>query len=335
MLDAIDDGNAKAETGAQVRAGIALGEVTGQGKKISGAGVEAADGLRDLAVDGGLRVAAAVYEQARSRTRNGFEALGDHTVAGEEMAVFGFDPDTAPEPEPERIGYSGHRRASGYRGHRRHSHWRERAHGEWRGHRRLTTPRSPEDRARFAVAQMKRLYRAAYIGGTVIVFLFLVNVLGGNIDWWFGWPAFFITAAVGIMSFRVLGGSGLRSVADRGRQWFSRRSSWVDRQEAEIRAAMAARGEPDDGRVDRRMRSIRAFRRRARSFAGVAAILFAINLLTSAGDWWFLWPALVMAFVLALSALSVFGLDSILGDDWEDRKRRELVAQFEREAAAS
>jgi len=42
---------------------------------------------------------------------------------------------------------------------------------------------------------------------------------------------------------------------------------------------------------------------------------------TSAGDWWFLWPAVVMAYVLALSALKVFGLDSVLGDDWEDRKR--------------
>ena len=36
---------------------------------------------------------------------------------------------------------------------------------------------------------------------------------------------------------------------------------------------------------------------------------------TSAGDWWFLWPAVVMAYVLALSALKVFGLDSVLGDD--------------------
>ena len=52
---------------------------------------------------------------------------------------------------------------------------------------------------------------------------------------------------------------------------------------------------------------------------------------TSAGDWWFLWPTVVMAYVLALSALKVFGLDSVLGDDWEDRKRPEPVAQFERE----
>ena len=36
---------------------------------------------------------------------------------------------------------------------------------------------------------------------------------------------------------------------------------------------------------------------------------------TSAGDWWFLWPAVVMAYALALSALKVFGLDSVLGDD--------------------
>ena len=124
---------------------------------------------------------------------------------------------------------------------------------------------------------------------------------------------------------------GLREIGDRVRGWFSNRSSWVDRREAQIRAQLEAAGKSDNGRVARRMKSFHAFRSRARTFAGVTGVLFVINVLTSAGDWWFLWPAVVMAYVLALSALKVFGLDSVLGDDWEDRKRRELVAQFERE----
>lgn len=323
MLDAVDDGNLEAEDEAEVRAGIALGEVTATKKALTGPGVELADGLRDLAVPGGLRIAASVYEQARGRTKNAFESLGAHTVAGEEIGVYGFDPDIEEAEEPQRIEYQSHRRD--------HSHHRN----SYSRSRRPATSATPEDRAKYAVARMKRLYRGVYVGAATIAFLFLINVLGSNIDWWFAWPAFFIVAALGLVSFRTLGASGLREAAEHVRGWFSRRTSWVDRKEAEIRATMAARGEPDDGRVARRMRAINAFRRRARTFTGVAAVLFAINLLTSAGDWWFLWPALVMVYVLVLSALNVFGLDSILGMDWEDRKRRELAAQFEREATQS
>ncbi len=328
MLDAVDDGNVEAEHEAEVRAGIALGEVTATKTALTGPGVDLADGLRDLAVPGGLRIAAAVYEQARGRTKNGFESLGEHSIAGEEIGVYGYDPDMEEAAEPQRVGYRGHRSA-----HTSHSHsFRSHSH---RRSRRQAASATPEDRAKFAVRRMKRLYRGVYVGAATIAFLFLINVLGSNIDWWFAWPAFFIVAGLGLVSFRTLGASGVREAAEQVRGWFGQRTSWVDRKEAKIRADMAARGEPDDGRVALRMGAINAFRRRARAFTGVAAVLFAINLLTSAGDWWFLWPTLVMAYVLALSALNVFGLDSILGENWEDKKRRELVAQFEREATQS
>ena len=328
MLDAVDDGNLEAEEvdEAEVRAGIALGEVTTSKKAMVGPAVEVADGLRDLAVSGGLRIAASVYEQARGRTKNGFETLGEFSVAGQDIAVYGFDPDAEEIDESPRITFQKH--ARDFREHRREFRSYRRSFRRYGGSRPSATP---EDRAKHAVARMKRLYRGVFVGSATIAFLFLINVLGSGIDWWFVYPSFFIIAALGLVSFRTPGSNGMRDIGERVRGWFSRRSSWVDRRENQIRAQMAARGESDNGRVARRMKAFHAFRSRVRTFIGVATILFVINLLTSAGDWWFLWPAVVMGYVLALSALNVFGLDSVLGDDWEDRKRRELVAQFERE----
>ncbi|MBT4710379.1 MAG: Pr2TM family membrane protein [Alphaproteobacteria bacterium] len=328
MLDAVDDGNVEAadDDAAVVRAGIALGVITTTDEAIVGAGVEMADDLRDLAVSGGLRISAAIYEQARGRTKNGFELLGEYSVDGEETGVYGFDPDEENAPENPRITFQNHRRE--FRAHRRE--FREHRKS-FRRHGPSRPAATPEDRAKYAVARMKKLYRGVYVGGATIAFLFMVNVLGSGIDWWFAWPSFFIVAALGLVSFRTLGSDGMREVGERVRGWFSNRSSWVDRREAQIRAQLEAAGKTDDGRVARRMKAFHAFRSRARSFAGVTGVLFVINVLTSAGDWWFLWPGVVMAYVLALSALKVFGLDSVLGDDWEDRKRRELVAQFERE----
>ena len=131
-----------------------------------GSGVEMADGLRDLAVSGGLRITASIYEQARGRTKNGFELLGEYSVDGEETGVYGFDPEGEDVYESPRVTFQKHARE--FRDHRR----------EFRAHRRSfrrgaeRPTASPEDRAKYSVARMKKLYRGVYVGGATIVFLF-------------------------------------------------------------------------------------------------------------------------------------------------------------------
>ena len=146
MLDAVDDGNLEAEEvdEAEARAGIALGEVTTSKKAMVGPAVEVADGLRDLAVSGGLRIAASVYEQARGRTKNGFETLGEFSVAGQDIAVYGFDPDAEEIDESPRITFQKH--ARDFREHRR----------EFRSYRRSDRRGASELAPRLVLCKLRR-----------------------------------------------------------------------------------------------------------------------------------------------------------------------------------
>ena len=64
----------------------------------------------------------------------------------------------------------------------------------------------------------------------------------------------------------------------------------------------------------------------------ILGFLFVVNLLSSPGEWWVVWPALGLAFALAMNAIHVFGVDSFLGPEWEEKKRDELRERFERES---
>ncbi len=52
---------------------------------------------------------------------------------------------------------------------------------------------------------------------------------------------------------------------------------------------------------------MRRFYSRAVQLGLIVAFLFVVNLITSRGDWWVQWPAIVVALALALRALKVFG----------------------------
>ena len=53
--------------------------------------------------------------------------------------------------------------------------------------------------------------------------------------------------------------------------------------------------------------------------------LFLINMVTSPGYLWFIWPFMGWGVGLFSHALFVFGFGSLLGADWEERKIREFM----------
>jgi hypothetical protein len=69
---------------------------------------------------------------------------------------------------------------------------------------------------------------------------------------------------------------------------------------------------------------VRNLRRRAVRAGFVVAILFVINLLTSFGDWWFVWPALIIGAFVAWSALKEYFPDLVGADDHHDHRRESI-----------
>ena len=53
--------------------------------------------------------------------------------------------------------------------------------------------------------------------------------------------------------------------------------------------------------------------------------LFLLNILTTPDDLWFYWVMLAWGIGLAAHAIFVYGFSSVLGDEWEERKIREIM----------
>ena len=53
--------------------------------------------------------------------------------------------------------------------------------------------------------------------------------------------------------------------------------------------------------------------------------LFLLNILTTPDDLWFYWVMLAWGVGLAVHAVVTYGSVSFLGDEWEERKIRELM----------
>ena len=299
LHDGVDEANEDLdeEDKVDVRAGVALGPVVRDGEDATGNGVNSADALRRLCPAGSVMITGAVFEQARGRFGKSFRAAGTHRVGGDEMNVYGFVAEGVEHEAAPKV---------------------ERA------------PLSPEERARASVRGIKNLYRSALMGGAAIVFLLLINVASSGANFWFQWPALVIVVLLGLRALRVLGPEGLGHGARRMTGWLRQYGRWPARAEREVRDRMARDGASERA-IRHRVRSIRAFQKRATTFGVIVAFLFVINLLTSPGDWWVVWPALGLAFVAAMSAVKVYGAEPFLGTDWEERKREELRAKFERE----
>ncbi len=77
-------------------------------------------------------------------------------------------------------------------------------------------------------------------------------------------------------------------------------------------------------RARERVQALKGFYTHATSFIVVNIGLFIINLLTG-GVWWFYWPLVFWGIGLGIHALIVFGIGGRFGQDWEERKTRELM----------
>lgn len=84
-------------------------------------------------------------------------------------------------------------------------------------------------------------------------------------------------------------------------------------------------------RARERMKALKDFYTHATAYVLVNIGLFVINLVTG-GSWWFYWPLIFWGLGLGLHALSVFsfGGGGSWGQEWEDRKTRELMDQEKR-----
>lgn len=65
----------------------------------------------------------------------------------------------------------------------------------------------------------------------------------------------------------------------------------------------------------------------------VNAGIFAINMLTSPDTLWFYWPMLGWGIGLAIHAFSLVTEGRFFGEEWEERKARELLSRDEHRAA--
>ena len=282
------------EDQVDVRAGVALGTVTETEGRIAGAGADAADALRGLAEPGGVRISGAVFEHARGRFAQAFRRSGTRSIAGEEIAVYRF---AATDEEPDAGA--------------------------------APVFETPEERARAQVRRVRHLQRNLLLGGATIVFLLLVNLASSGAAW-FQWPALAIAVVLALQALRVVGPEGIAAGARRCRDWARARSDWHRRSEEEMRERLSREGMSERA-LRRRLRALRSFHKRTATFAVIVGFLFVLNLMTSPGSWWVVWPALGLAFVTAMSAINVYGPEAFVRADWEERKERELREKYERE----
>lgn len=74
---------------------------------------------------------------------------------------------------------------------------------------------------------------------------------------------------------------------------------------------------------------LRALYVHAAAFAVMTLFAFIVNFVTwlQGGNWWFYWPVIVWAGLLATHAVVVLGFGGFLGRSWEDRKVAEILGR--------
>jgi hypothetical protein len=82
-------------------------------------------------------------------------------------------------------------------------------------------------------------------------------------------------------------------------------------------------------RARKRAKELKGFYTHAIAYVLVNIGLLVINLLVG-GGWWFYWPLIGWGIGLGVHALSVFGFSGAFGQDWEERKTRQLMEDEDR-----
>lgn len=83
-------------------------------------------------------------------------------------------------------------------------------------------------------------------------------------------------------------------------------------------------------RARKRVRDVRDFYVHLGVYLIVNGALFAINMLTSPDTLWFYWPLLGWGVGVAIHAFSLVTEGFVFGEEWEERKTREIVQRQER-----
>lgn len=84
--------------------------------------------------------------------------------------------------------------------------------------------------------------------------------------------------------------------------------------------------QPDETAIDeerearRYVKRVKRFYNHLGVYAVIILFLFLINIMTSPGYLWFFWPALGWGVGVAMQAVRVFGVQGLLGKDWERRQ---------------
>lgn len=85
----------------------------------------------------------------------------------------------------------------------------------------------------------------------------------------------------------------------------------------------------EDDKVKRareRVRRIKGFYSNVITFFLVNILLLVVNLVTNPYNLWFYWVTLIWGVVLIIQAINIFTIrDRFLGEEWEERKTRELL----------
>ena len=119
------------------------------------------------------------------------------------------------------------------------------------------------------------------------------------------------------------------SEEDRAALRYAKNLRRYDEERAAEAAQKASSGaaDEDEARIRAEVRRMRGFYTQLIRYVVIVGFLLVINLLTSPGYIWAVWPALGLGIGLALHGWSVFGGDVLLGEDWE---RREVMKRLER-----
>ena len=78
-------------------------------------------------------------------------------------------------------------------------------------------------------------------------------------------------------------------------------------------------------KAKRRVEELRSFYSHLFIYLAVNTGLFLLNIVTAPRNLWFYWPLIGWGIGLAIHGFSVFGTRKILGEDWEERKIKEMM----------
>jgi len=84
-------------------------------------------------------------------------------------------------------------------------------------------------------------------------------------------------------------------------------------------------------RAKKRVKALRGFYIHFGIYILVNLFLFLLNIITSPAILWFFLPLLGWGIGVIAHALSVFGVGSLFGADWEEKKIREIMGKEEKD----